>query len=153
MVCGIFYDTTNLPEALGCCGSGSNVQIAEIACRRPITTTIRKTVTTGARVSARKGPLQPPKNGAQRQQRDRTYGTVGESIGEGMWVVIWDGMPPKHESARALRVEPDNACRFTPARTQTINPQRLAMRMPFQSPVQRCKFPVHLRRVHYWYQL
>jgi hypothetical protein len=42
----------------------------------------------GARVSARRAPLQPLKDGAQRQQRDRTYGIVGESIGEGLWVVI-----------------------------------------------------------------
>jgi hypothetical protein len=79
---------------------------------------MRKTVTTRARVSARRGPFQPLKDGAQRQQRDRTYGTVGESIGEGLWVVTWDGMPPKHELARALRVEHDNASRLTPAPTQ-----------------------------------
>jgi hypothetical protein len=134
---------------MGWCGSGSNVQFAEIACRRPITTTMRKTITIGARVSARRGPLQPLTYGAQRQQRDLTYGTVGESIGEGMWVVFWDGMPPKHESARALRVVADNAYRLTPATTQTSNAPRVTVRMPFQTPGQRCKFPVQLRRLRY----
>jgi hypothetical protein len=118
----------------GWCGSGSNVQFAEIACLRPTTTTIRKTVTTGARVSARRGPFQPLKDSAQRQQRDRTYGTVGESIGEGMWAVNWDGMPPKREAARALRVEPDNACPLTPATTHNNNAQRVIVRIPFQPP-------------------
>jgi hypothetical protein len=80
---------------------------------------MRKIVTARARVSVLRGPLQPLKDGAQRQQRDRTCGTVGESIGEGPWVVIWDDMAPKHESARALRVEPDNAGRLTLAPTET----------------------------------
>jgi hypothetical protein len=108
---------------------------------------MRKTVTTGARVSARRAPLPPLKDGAQRQQRHRTYGIVGESIGKGLWVVVWEGMPPKHETARALRVEPDNAGRFTPAPTQTSNAQCVAVRMPFQPPGQRYKFPVQLRRL------
>jgi hypothetical protein len=140
---------TPLTQNLWLCGSGSNVQFAEIACLRPTTTTMRKNVTIGARVAARRGPLQPLKEYTQRQQRDRTYGTVGGSISEGMWVVIWDSMPPKHESARALRVEPDNASRCTPTPTQTSNAQRIVVRMPFHPPSQRCKFPVQLRRVRY----
>jgi hypothetical protein len=110
------------------------LQFAEIAYRRPTTTTMKKTGTIGARVSARKGPLQPLKDDEQRKQRNRTYITIGESIGEGMRVVIWDGMPPKHESARALRVEPDNAGRLTPARTHTSDAQRTAVQMFFQPP-------------------
>jgi hypothetical protein len=110
---------------------------------------MRKTVTIEARVSARRGPLQPLKDYTQRQQRDQTYGTVGGSVGEGIWVVIWGGMPPKHESARALRAEPDNASRFTPTPTQTSNAQRIVVRMPFHPLSQRCKFPVQLRRVRY----
>jgi len=117
------------------------VQFAEIACRRPTTTTLRKTVTTGARVSARRAPLQPLNDGAQRQQPDRTYGLVGESIGEGLWVAIWDSMPPRHESARAFRVESDNAGRLTPAPTQTSNAQRVAVRMPFQPPRPTVQIP------------
>jgi hypothetical protein len=50
-----------------------------------------------------------------------------------MWVVNWDDMPPKHESARDLRVEPDNASRLTLAPTHTSNAQRVAVRMPFQT--------------------
>jgi hypothetical protein len=83
---------------------------------------------------ARRPLLQPLEDGAQRQQRDRTYGRIGKSIGEGMWVANGDGMPPKHESARALRVEPDNACRLTPPLTQTNDAQRVAVRMPFEPP-------------------
>jgi hypothetical protein len=43
-------------------------------------------------------------------------------------------MPPKHESARALRVEPDNACRLIPVPTQTNHARRVTLRMPFQPP-------------------
>jgi hypothetical protein len=68
-------------------GSGSIARSTGTACRRSTTITMRKTITTRARVSARGGPLQPLRDGARRQQRDRTYGTVGESIGEGLPVV------------------------------------------------------------------
>ena len=50
-------------------------------------------------------------------------------------------MPPKHESARALRVEPDNAGRLAPAPTQTSNAQRVAVRMPFQPPRPKVQIP------------
>jgi hypothetical protein len=87
---------------------------------------MRKIVTTRARVSARRAPLQPLKDGARRQQRDNlAYGTIGEPIGEGLWVVNCDGMPPKHESAHALRVEPDNYGRFTANTTKFRSAQRV----------------------------
>jgi hypothetical protein len=110
---------------------------------------MRKTVTTGARVSARRGPLQSLKDCPQQQPRDRTYRTVGEYIGEGMCVVNLDSMPPKHESVCALRVELNNTRRLIPLPTHTSNAQRFVVRMPFTPPGKRCKLPMHLRRVRY----
>jgi hypothetical protein len=50
-------------------------------------------------------------------------------------------MPPKHESARALRVEPDNVCRLTPAPTKTSNAKRVALQIPFKAPRLAVRIP------------
>jgi hypothetical protein len=112
---------------------------------------MRKTAATRARVSTCRAPPQPLKHGARQSNVSEPMGQY--AINEGLWVVNWDGVPPKHAYAPALRVESDNAGRLSQTTTEFRCTQRVSVRMPFHPPGQRYKFPLHLRTVRCLFEL
>ena len=73
---------------------------------------MRKHITTGIRVSARRGEKLPKEPGQQRSKRQVWFGNVTESVGEGSWKVTWDNGQISIERSNGLQVQPASAGRL-----------------------------------------
>ena len=72
---------------------------------------MRKHITTGIRVSARRGPFLPKALGQRRAQRQIWFGNVIESVEGGLWKVAWDSGHISEEKSSQLAVHANSAGR------------------------------------------
>ena len=72
---------------------------------------MRKHITIGIRVTARRGEFLPKEPGKERQTRAKWYGIVSESVGDNLWVITWDNGQSTREKSTALCIEPSTAGR------------------------------------------
>ena len=73
---------------------------------------MRKHITVGIRVTARRGEFLPKPPGKERAIRDKWYGMVTEYVEDNKWKVLWDNGQSTTEKSSELCVEPSTAGRI-----------------------------------------
>ena len=100
---------------------------------------MRKHITIGIRVTARRGEFLPKPPGKERAIRAKWYGHVTESVEDNKWVVSWDNGQSTTEKSSQLCVEPPTTGRLP---LLQLSPQVRAPRRASSNQVQDLPNPL-----------